>query len=258
MFLVPESPLAVMSKYPTTEKVIAMRTPTAANVTTQRQFVAYYRLSKESRSGGLGLDAQRQTVTAFLASAGGGSLLAEFTEIESGRKTDRAELLGAIALCRKSKARLVIAKLDRLARNAAFLLALRDSGVDFVAADMPYADRLTVGILALFAEHERDMISRRTKEALFQAKLRGIKLGCPTPKRASLAGCRVRTERANQFAKNVFPIIRDIQAAGVVTYRGIATALTSRGIRSRTNKPFSPQSVVDVIDRAQSQLNAGG
>src|SRR5688572_5329164 len=104
--------------------------------------VAYYRLSKESRSGGLGLDAQRQAVAAYLTSING-NLIAEFTEIESGKKTDRAELLAAIALCRKERARLCIAKLDRLARNAAFLLALRDSGVDFVAADMPNADRLT-------------------------------------------------------------------------------------------------------------------
>jgi DNA invertase Pin-like site-specific DNA recombinase len=141
--------------------------------------VAHYRVSTAQQGkSGLGLEAQQEAVGRFAAGSGD-RLLSQFTEVESGRLSDRPQLLAAIAECRRKKARLVIAKLDRLARNAAFLLTLRDSGVDFVAADMPNADRLTVGIVAIFAEHERDMISKRTKEALAAAKARGVKLGNP-------------------------------------------------------------------------------
>ena len=123
-------------------------------------------------------------------------MLAEFAEVESGKRANREELMKAIALCRKQKATLVIAKLDRLARNAAFLLNLRDSGVDFVAVDMPHADKFTVGIMALVAEKERDLISQRTKDGLAAAKRRGIRLGNPNPAEAIRfvgIGCRVET-----------------------------------------------------------------
>jgi DNA invertase Pin-like site-specific DNA recombinase len=211
--------------------------------------VAYFRLSKESRSGGLGLDAQRQSITAYL-SAIGGTVIGEFTEIESGKRTDRAELAAAIALCRKTKARLCIAKLDRLARNAAFLLTLRDSGVDFVATDMPHADRLTIGIMAVFAEHEREMIGRRTKDALRAAKRRGIRLGSPDPGKGAKIAAAANRARADQFARNILPIVRDIQSAGVTSLRTIAAALNSRGLRSATNKHFSPQAVANLLARA--------
>ena len=131
-----------------------------------RRFVAYYRVStdRQGRSG-LGLESQRADVLDFI-NGGAANLIAEFTEVESGKRNDRPELEKALALCRKEKAKLVIAKLDRLARNVAFISNLMESGVDFVAVDMPDANRLTVHILAAVAEHERELISERTRSAL--------------------------------------------------------------------------------------------
>src|SRR3954447_1113715 len=139
--------------------------------------VAYFRVStdKQGRSG-LGLEAQKAAVKAFLDGKGWPPL-AEFVEVESGKRNDRPELAKALERCRLCKAVLVIAKLDRLARNASFLLNLRDAGVEFVACDMPEANRLTVGIMALMAEHEAEMVSSRTRAALAVAKVRGTRLG---------------------------------------------------------------------------------
>src|ERR1700733_13019806 len=140
------------------------------------KFVAYYRVStaKQGKSG-LGLEAQRKAVDDFLA-GGNWRAMKEFVEIESGKKNDRPELAKAFQACRLFGAKLVIAKLDRLSRNAHFLLGLEQAGVDFVAADMPQANRLTVGILAMVADEERRMISARTKAALAAAKRRGTRL----------------------------------------------------------------------------------
>ncbi|WP_348642431.1 recombinase family protein [Methylobacterium sp. WL2] len=139
------------------------------------KLVAYYRVSTaRQEASGLGLVAQRQAVAAFL---GGGPVVAEFTKTESDKRADRPELARAIGACWLYGARLVIAKLDRLSRDAHFLLGLEKAGVDFVAADMPHANRLTVGIMALVAEEERRMISARTKAALAAAKARGTVLG---------------------------------------------------------------------------------
>ena len=146
-------------------------------------FVAYYRVSTDRQgASGLGLDAQRESVSRFV---GAGQLAAAFTEVESGRKdTNRPQLQAALTECRKRKATLLIARLDRLARNVAFIANLMESGVDFVAVDMPQANRLTIHILAAVAEHEREMISARTKAALAQAKARGTRLGNPQPHEA--------------------------------------------------------------------------
>ena len=142
-------------------------------------YVAYYRVSTDRQGqSGLGLDAQREAVARFVGS--GGALLAQYTEVESGKRhTNRPELAAALAASKKQGATLVIAKLDRLARNVHFISGLMESKVDFVAVDMPQANRLTVHIMAAFAEHEREMISQRTKAALAQAKARGTKLGNP-------------------------------------------------------------------------------
>src|SRR5271165_4697682 len=142
-------------------------------------FVAYYRVSTDRQgASGLGLDAQRQAVGRHLA--GKGDLAAEYTEIESGRRdANRPQLRAALEECRKRRAVLLIARLDRLARNVAFIANLMNSDVEFVAVDMPQANRLTIHILAAVAEHEREMISQRTKAALAAAKARGIKLGNP-------------------------------------------------------------------------------
>jgi DNA invertase Pin-like site-specific DNA recombinase len=142
------------------------------------QYVAYYRVSTDKQGiKGLGMDAQREAVSRFMA--GKGQLAGEFIEVESGCKDNRPQLLAALAECRKRRAVLVIAKLDRLARNVHFISGLMNSDVEFVAVDMPSANRLTIHILAAVAEHEREMISQRTKAALAAAKARGTKLGNP-------------------------------------------------------------------------------
>jgi DNA invertase Pin-like site-specific DNA recombinase len=139
------------------------------------KMVGYYRVStpKQGRSG-LGLQAQKAAVKAFI---NGGKLIGEFTEIETGKNNNRPKLAEAIQACRIYGATLVIAKLDRLSRNAHFLLGLKEAGVEFICCDMPNANRLTVGIMAMVAEEERRMISERTKAALAAAKARGIKIG---------------------------------------------------------------------------------
>jgi DNA invertase Pin-like site-specific DNA recombinase len=141
--------------------------------------VAYYRVStdKQGRSG-LGLEAQREAVARHAAGAGG-TVLAAFEEVESGRKGDRSQLALAMPECRLRRCTLLIAKLDRLARDAHFLLGLEKAGIEFVAADMPYANRLTVGVMALVAEEEARATSARTKAALAAAKARGVRLGNP-------------------------------------------------------------------------------
>jgi DNA invertase Pin-like site-specific DNA recombinase len=150
-------------------------------MTTQSQpqkFVAYLRVStaRQGRSG-LGLEAQQVAVRQFVAGRGGKIIAPEFVEVETGKRNDRPELQKALNRCSVTGATLVVAKLDRLSRNAAFLMTLRDSGVGFVAADLPEANTITVGVMAVVAQHEREAISQRTKAALAAAKARGKRLG---------------------------------------------------------------------------------
>jgi DNA invertase Pin-like site-specific DNA recombinase len=198
------------------------------------KFIAYYRVStqKQGRSG-LGLEAQKAAVLDYL-NGGNWSIVEEHTEVETGKRADRPELAKAFAACRLHRATLVIAKLDRLARNAAFLLGLRDSGIDFVCADMPNANRLTVGIMAMVAEDEAQRISDRTKAALAAAKKRGTVLGgyrgkIPTAKHRKL-GAEAIQRRVDARASDLAPVIKELQAAGVTTLKGIADALNARGI----------------------------
>ncbi|MEL6065104.1 MULTISPECIES: recombinase family protein [unclassified Methylobacterium] len=196
-------------------------------------FVAYYRVST-ARQGysGLGLDAQRLAVGRF--TAGRGELVAEFTEIESGRKADRPQLVAAIELTRKHKAILVIAKLDRLARNVAFVSNLMESRIEFIAADMPEAQRVTVHMMAAIAEHERGVISKRTKEALEAAKARGVRLGNPRPNLAKATGRAA--ERAARFRASMMPLIQSLRANGR-SLRAIADDLNSRRIPTLSSAP---------------------
>src|SRR5689334_5974109 len=175
------------------------------------RFVAYYRVStaKQGRSG-LGLDAQREAVRGYL-NGGNWMLLAERTEVESGKVDERPELKAAIKTCRLMGATLVIAKLDRLSRDAHFLLGLEKAGVEFVAVDMPTANRLTVGIMAMVADEERRLISKRTKEALAAAKARGAQLGgnrgCIISAEAREVSRKTRQTTSEARATDLAPVI---------------------------------------------------
>lgn len=213
------------------------------------RFIAYYRVStdRQGRSG-LGLDAQRKAVTDYL-DGGNWELLNEFTEIESGKRNDRPQLAEAIKVARKEKATLIIAKLDRLARNVHFISGLLEGGVDFCCCDMPEADRAFLQIAAVFAEWEGRKISERTKAALAAAKARGVKLGCPDPAKGSAIGAHATRARANQFAENTLPVIASIRAAGVTTLQGIADALNARGIATARGGEWHPATVRNIANR---------
>ena len=222
----------------------------------QPRFVAYYRVSTAQQgSSGLGLDAQRAAVERHIASAGG-QLVGEFQEIESGKKNDRPEIASALAACRSQHATLIIAKLDRLARNVAFISNLMESGAEFIAADMPMANRLTVHVLAAVAEHEREMISQRTKAALAAAKARGVKLGNPHliagDRASALVATMARKRRARAKARDVMPYIEAARSkAGCRTLASLAEALTARGIKTPGGCfTWSAEQVRRVIARA--------
>lgn len=218
-------------------------------------FVSYYRVStdKQGRSG-LGLEAQKIAVHQYL-NGGHWSLVAEFTEVESGKRDDRPQLEAAMRHCRLTGATLVIAKLDRLSRNAAFLLSLRDSDIEFVAADMPEANRMTVGILAVVAEHEREQISARTKAALGAAKARGVKLGGHAPRDASgmaamrAAGAAKARAVADHRAADLAPVLAELKAAGMSLDR-MAQELTKRGITT----PRGGKWTATAVRRAQVRI----
>jgi DNA invertase Pin-like site-specific DNA recombinase len=207
-------------------------------------FVAYYRVStdRQGRSG-LGLEAQQAAVRGYL---GGTAPIAEFTEIESGRKNDRPELERAMALCRKRKARLVIAKLDRLSRNLAFIASLMNSSVEFVATDNPHATRLTLHILAAVAEHERQMTADRTKAALQAAKARGVRLGRNGAERLAPQYRDEAIERARQLA----PVLRQFKEDGL-SARQMAVRLTERHIPTVAGGRWHPQTVLRLLERAK-------
>ena len=178
------------------------------------KFVAYYRVStqRQGRSG-LGLEAQKHAVTEFL-NGGTWELVGEYTEVESGKGSNamarRPVLREALDFCKKHKAHLLVAKLDRLARNVAFISALMESKVEFTACDFPTANRLTIHILAAVAEFERETISKRTKEALAVAKARGVKLGNPNLKPDN----EKRSREAQEFAESLRATLEGFKAQG--------------------------------------------
>ena len=212
-----------------------------------KQFIAYFRVStdRQGRSG-LGLEAQREAVLRHLAGVGG-VLHGEFIEVESGKRNDRPQLAAAIAAAKKAKATLIIAKLDRLARNVYFVSGLMESGADFVAADNPHANKLMVHLLAAFAEHEREQISQRTKDALAAAKSRGIRLGRNGAERLAPA---YRTE-AIERARDLAPILAELKSAGM-SARQIAAELTARGIQTPAGGRWHGQTVLRMIGRLRA------
>jgi DNA invertase Pin-like site-specific DNA recombinase len=188
-------------------------------------FVAYYRVSTDRQGkSGLGPEAQQNTVRDYL-NGGNWNIAAEFTEVETGKRNDRPQLERALATCRKHKAKLVIAKLDRLSRNLAFIATLMDSGIEFIAVDNPHANRLTLHILAAVAQHEREMIAVRTKAALQASKARGTRLGRNGAENLAPAYQAEAEERAKAFA----PIITKCAAKGM-SARAIARELENRKV----------------------------
>ncbi len=218
--------------------------------------VAYYRVSTEAQGrSGLGLDAQRQAVETLCASRGW-TIADTFTEVESGKRADRPQLVAALHHAKVTGATLVIAKLDRLSRNAAFLLQLQDSGAKFIAADMPEACNFTVGIMALVAQQEREAISKRTKEALAAAKARGQKLGNPNGAEAlrraakgNAASVDAIKAGADAFAGNLVPVIVKLKAEGHTSLPAIARELNAGGFQTARGGKWHPSSVRNLLKR---------
>jgi DNA invertase Pin-like site-specific DNA recombinase len=233
------------------------------------RFVGYYRVSTAKQgASGLGLEAQRVAVAAHL-NGGSWELVGEFTDVESGKHADRPELARAMDLCRLTGAKLLIAKLDRLSRNVHFLSGLMERGVDFVAVDMPSANKLTVHIMAAVAEQERDAISARTKAALAEIKAKlargethisragntikrlGSAHPIPTP-RPDLGAAAVRA-RADAFAERVKPVIAAHKAAGA-SLAAIAGHLNAASIPTPRGALWTPTAVKRVLERGRGAI----
>lgn len=218
----------------------------------QNRVCCCYRVSTERQGrSGLGLDARRAAVMAHI---GRPDLLAEFTEVETGKRDDRPQLAAAPRHCRLTNSVLVIAKLDRLSRNAGFLLALRDGGVRFVCADMPDANSLTIGIMSLIAQHEREAISARTKEALAAWKARNPdhRLGNPNGFKPGVSGAKEAgaavAKSADAFALGLADIVVPLRDAGL-TLQTIADRLAAMHIKTARGGAWAPATVKNLLDR---------
>ena len=215
------------------------------------KFVSYLRVST-TRQGqsGLGLEAQREHVRQYLAQSGG-ELVGEFVEVESGSLRDRPVLVQSIARCRQLRATLVIAKLDRLARSVAFISSLMEAGTEFVAVDMPFANKLMLHLMAAFAEHERTEIGARTRAALAAAKARGVVLGA----NGKVLAQRHRNE-AIGFAETLRSPVFDIVSKGEKTIRDVAAELNERGYRTRSNAMWGPSTTQRLLSRLSTDISA--
>ena len=212
------------------------------------KFVAYYRLSKKKKDAEqYGIQAQKDSVARYLSTQSGAELVGSFEEHETGTNNNRPRLLEAFDLCKQHKATLAIARLDRLSRNAAFLMSLRDSNLQFICCDFPNMDRLTCGILALIAEREREMISTRVVAGLAVAKRNGKKLGCPV---AATAWQKAMVSiRANKqaFANKALESIREIQSTGVTSLSRVSEYLNKRGEKTRLGGKWTTKAVQRVL-----------
>jgi DNA invertase Pin-like site-specific DNA recombinase len=223
------------------------------------KFISYLRVSTEKQgASGLGLEAQRKAINDYL-DGGRWKLVKEFVEIESGKKgtQERPKLKEALEACKRTKSKLLIAKLDRLSRNVAFIANLMESKVEFVAVDFPTANKLTIHILAAMAEYEREAISKRTKEALKAAKARGIKLGNPnglTPKAAKKGrqlSLTVRKANADEYARNIYGVIKTYLSKGM-SLNAIARKLTEdQELTPRGKETWTPTTVRNVLQRVK-------
>lgn len=226
------------------------------------RIVTYHRVST-ARQGlsGLGLEAQEKAISEF-AQGKQADIIGSFVEVETGKNDDRPELAKALHLAEVTGATMVIAKLDRLSRNAAFLLTLRDSGVKFIAADMPDANEITVGIMSLVAQQEREAISKRTKEALAVAKVRleaqGKRLGNPNGAAAlrradkgNVDSLMIIKRNADKHARRLAPIIDDVRECGHNSLGAIAKELNHRGILTPRDGTWYPTSVKNLLSRLE-------
>lgn len=220
------------------------------------KFVAYYRVSTDKQGkSGLGLDAQRKAVLEYL-NGGDWTLAGEFTEIESGKVDDRPELAKAIREAKRTGATLIVARLDRLSRNATFLLKFDDmvkrAGIDLHVCDQPHLDRFMLGVHALVAERERELIAARTKAALAAARERGVRLGTRDGKRLNGLGVAAIKAKADQNAENAAAVIAQLQRAGVRTYSDLAAALNARAVPTPRGGSWHASSVRNVVLRTQA------
>ena len=214
-----------------------------------KQYVAYFRVSTQRQgASGLGLAAQRTSVNGYIYNRG--EIRTEFTDVESGKKNNRPKLLEAITHCKERGGILLIAKLDRLTRNVAFIFTLRDSGVEFVCADMPEANTLTIGVMATMAQHEREVIGDRTRKALAEKKKAGFVLGKPEnlTLEAVQKGLQVRQQNARDHENNR-------RAAALATslresnrsWSEVARMLNEYGFRTRRGKQFQAVQVQRIV-----------
>ena len=219
-----------------------------------KRLIAYIRVSTQGQGkSGLGIETQRKAITDF-AKREGFEIVAEHVEVETGKGSDaldrRPMLAGALAMARKIKGAVIVAKLDRLSRDVAFVAGLMAQKVPFIVAELGAdADPFTLHLFAALAEKERAMISARTKEGLAAAKERGVKLGNPSIADARAKAEESRAAGADEFARSVEPVIRAIQAAGVTSLRGIARELVARKVETRRGGAWTPVQVSDLLKR---------
>ena len=211
--------------------------------------MAYFRVSTQRQgASGLGLSAQRTSVNSYIHNKG--EIIAEYTDVESGKKNNRPELLRAIACCKERGGVLLIAKLDRLTRNVAFIFTLRDSGAEFVCADMPEANTLTIGVMATMAQHEREVIGDRTRKALAEKKRAGFILGKPEnlTQVAIQKGLAVRQHNARSHENNrrAVALAKSLRGAGQ-SWSDVAKTLNEHGFRTRRGKSFQAVQVQRIV-----------
>ncbi len=216
-----------------------------------KKMVFYLRVSTVKQGAdGNGIQHQMTVVNRY-AEANGGKIVGQFIEVESGGKTDseRPQLAAALEKCKKENAVLVCSKIDRLSRNAEFLLRLMNSRVEFVCCDIPNCDRFTISLFAILAEKEKNMISERTKNALKMVKARGIKLGNPNPELSVIKMNEGARKGRIDFKKVIIPIINEIKSTGIKTLQGVADCLNRRGISTRNGKQWYPTQIRNLLVR---------
>jgi DNA invertase Pin-like site-specific DNA recombinase len=211
-------------------------------------FINYFRCSTQLQGlNGLGMAAQKNSVESFVKQQNG-TIIAEFAEIESGAKNDRPQLMAALSLAKKTKATLLVARLDRLSRDSAFLITLQRSEVSFVCVDMPQCDSFSIALYAILAQKERETIALRVKVALEAAKRRGVKLGTKDPVRQVRLMNEGSRRAKQEFREKMIPIVQEIRATGVRTLQGVADCLNRKGLRTRTGKSFVPGTISNLLE----------